>query len=262
MSRTDWKYLIDTLLFVCFLGIVLIGLLLGLVIPKGPAVAESSKYFLGLHRHQWGNIHFYLALTFISLVIIHLILSWSWIKGKASQLFKRTWPWALVTTVVIGLLVVVAFWRLYPRSYASYENYGQGKGRRGVVSSSDEYLPSPQVEKKSEEIDSPAKKITSVSQKEIRSPQPVEERKVELSAERLSAHEAELEALQITGQMTLAEVELRLGVSANKIRERLGLPPNVPLNERLGRLRRRYGFTLQELREIVLALIKESQSKK
>jgi len=34
MSRNSWKYLIDSLLFICLAGIVFIGILLGLVIPK------------------------------------------------------------------------------------------------------------------------------------------------------------------------------------------------------------------------------------
>jgi hypothetical protein len=34
-SRTDWKSVVDTLMFLCMLGIVLIGLLMGFVIPEG-----------------------------------------------------------------------------------------------------------------------------------------------------------------------------------------------------------------------------------
>jgi len=47
------KYLINTCLFVCITGIVLIGLLMGLVLGEGPAVKAESKYFLSLHRHDW-----------------------------------------------------------------------------------------------------------------------------------------------------------------------------------------------------------------
>jgi len=61
----------------------------GLVLPKGPSAPESSQYFWRLHRHQWGNIHFHLSIAFTVFVIIHLILSWSWIKGKARSLFKK-----------------------------------------------------------------------------------------------------------------------------------------------------------------------------
>ena len=130
MTRTDWKYLVDTLLFLCIVGIAFIGLLLGLVIPKGPKAAESAKYFLGLHRHQWGNIHFYLSLAFIILVIIHIVLSWSWIKGKARQAFKKGWKAVLAMTATSSILVVFLFWIFYPRVPGAYEGHGVRAGKR------------------------------------------------------------------------------------------------------------------------------------
>ncbi|MBM3285331.1 MAG: DUF4405 domain-containing protein [Candidatus Aminicenantes bacterium] len=130
MKRTDWKYLVDTLLFICMVGIAFIGLLMGLVLPKGPGVQESAKYFLGLHRHQWGNIHFYLSLAFVVLVIIHLIVSWSWIKGKARMLFKRGWAAMLILTAIASLLVLSLFWAFYPKVPGAYEDYGVRAGRQ------------------------------------------------------------------------------------------------------------------------------------
>jgi len=34
MSRNSWEYLIDSILFICMVGIIFIGILLGLVIPE------------------------------------------------------------------------------------------------------------------------------------------------------------------------------------------------------------------------------------
>jgi len=59
------------------------------------------------------------------------------------------------------------------------------------------------------------------------------------------------EAHQIDGSMTLREVERRTGVSAAVILRELGLPLDLPADERLGRLRRHYGFEIQTVREIV-----------
>ena len=130
MSKTDWKYLVDTLLFICIVGIAFIGFLMGLVIPKGPSASESAKYFLGLHRHQWGNIHFYLSIVFVVLVIIHVILSWSWIRGKARQLFKRQGATMLVLTTMTAFLALFLFWAFYPRMPDAYEDYGVRAGRQ------------------------------------------------------------------------------------------------------------------------------------
>jgi len=132
MKKSDWRYLVDVLLFTCLGGMIVIGVLMGLVIPTGPAAAESSKYFLGLHRHQWGNIHAYLSIAFVVLMIVHLILNWEWITSKTSQIFKRRSAPILVSAVFAPFLVLLVFWLLTPKDAATYEGYGidaPGRGR-------------------------------------------------------------------------------------------------------------------------------------
>ena len=43
------------------------------------------KDLLGLGQHDWGDIHFVLALLFLIVILVHLILHWTWIKtcGKS-----------------------------------------------------------------------------------------------------------------------------------------------------------------------------------
>ncbi len=109
MKKTTWKYLVDTLLFISITGIAFIGILMAFFLAEGPTsqARESEKYFLSLHRHQWGDIHLYLSLAFTALVVIHLILEWSWIKGETRQLFKKAWVPILVfmTLMIFGKLM-------------------------------------------------------------------------------------------------------------------------------------------------------------
>ena len=37
--------------------------------------------------HEWGAIHFYLAVLFVSLMLVHIILHWTWIKNYFTSLF-------------------------------------------------------------------------------------------------------------------------------------------------------------------------------
>ena len=64
MKKHSIKYIVNTILFIDICSIAVIGLLLAFVIPEG-RVAQASKYFLGLHRHDWGNIHLYLSLLLL-----------------------------------------------------------------------------------------------------------------------------------------------------------------------------------------------------
>jgi hypothetical protein len=245
--------MVDTLLFFCIVGIAFIGLLMGLVIPKGPAASESSKYFLGLHRHQWGNIHFDLSLAFIVLVIIHLILAWKWIKGNAIQIFKKSWAIMLILTVIVSLLVIFLFWILYPRTSGAYEEYGVGAGKR--------------EQRHLKEGNAAGKEIVSVEERNEIPKIKEEEKHEQMQAEE---HEENItrgrqaedpSGILITGQMTLYDIEVETGIPARKIADRLGLPANVSLDENLGRLRKRYSFTMQELRDIVASLIKKGEKK-
>jgi len=221
MKKSDWQYIVDTLLFMCITGIAIIGFLMGLVIPKGPQASESAKYFLGFHRHQWGNIHFYLSIAFVVLVIIHLILSWSWIKGKARQLFQRGWATMLVFTTVVSLLVLFLFWAFYPKAPGAHEDYGvRARSRAKAVAS--EKSQSPQEE-------------------------------------RISIREGK-DYIAITGQMTLLDVEKATGIPAREIADELGLPSKVSLDEPLGQLRKKYPFTIQEVRDVVTKLLNKKKS--
>lgn len=204
MKKADWQYLVDTLLFICLVGIVLIGLLLGLFIPQGPTAPESTKYFLNLHRHQWGNIHFYLSLTFTLLIIIHLTLDWKWIKARANHLFKKGWKPALISTVVVSIFLLFAIWLFHPKDPGAYEDYGIGRGKNEAVQTADDQ-----------------------------------------------------DYITITGQMTLEELEKTTNIPAHRIIEALGLPAKVSQKETIGRLRKKHGFSLIDVRDVLTALLNE-----
>lgn len=59
------------------------------------------------------------------------------------------------------------------------------------------------------------------------------------------------ENFEVRGSMTLLEVEQTTGVPADHIIETLGLPPSLSKDEKLGKLRRIYGFELAAVRKAV-----------
>ena len=62
-----------------------------------------------------------------------------------------------------------------------------------------------------------------------------------------------LSGIDIQGYMTLKEVSAAYDVPADLIKEKLDIPLGTDDNERLGRLRRWYGFTMSDVREIIYA---------
>ena len=94
MKKISTKYLIDAILFIDICSIAVTGLLLAFVIPEGRA-GRGSKYFLGLHRHEWGDIHLFLSLLLLSLVVLHLWFNWTWIVQSSRNYFGNNWKNAL-----------------------------------------------------------------------------------------------------------------------------------------------------------------------
>jgi hypothetical protein len=250
ISRTDWKYAVDTLMFLSLLGIVAIGLLMAFVIPEGPAELGRSKYFVGLHRHQWGAIHLYLSLAFAAAVAVHIVLAWSWIKGKAAGVFGKGWKASLGLTVVVAVAVPFVFWLAAPKNVPAYAEFGTGRGRQVQRASEPARpLPAPERPPVAGPGAPPAQGAAPAVAEEAH-----EERTV---AGRMEAGTAEV---VITGRMTLRDVERATGIPAADIAAGVGLPTDVSFDDTIGRLRRVYGFEMQALRDVVTGLLEKRRT--
>lgn len=100
MSRTRWNTVVDA---VAYFGLVLLassGLMLRFQLPpgsgglhgigSGPGAGDRSVTIVwGLSRHEWGNIHYWIALLLMGVLAVHLILHWKWI---VSILGKKAHP--------------------------------------------------------------------------------------------------------------------------------------------------------------------------
>jgi len=105
VKKNALKYAMDALLFVDVSSVAVVGLLLGFVIPKG-----RGRYFLGLHRHEWGNIHLYLSIFLLILLTIHLFLNRTWIIQSTKKIFPVHWKKAFCILAGAWMLVIMICW--------------------------------------------------------------------------------------------------------------------------------------------------------
>jgi len=73
------------------LGLASTGFIMKYILPPGTGGCgrrlfgglgrEHIKQLWSMTRHEWGSIHFYLALSFVILMVVHIILHWAWIKN-------------------------------------------------------------------------------------------------------------------------------------------------------------------------------------
>ena len=97
MKRSSINFIVDSISLVVFVFMVLTGLVMEYILPPGSGGAgprpgrgaKEIKEFLSLSRHDWGDIHFYLAIAFVVLMVVHLCLHWSWVKSYLKSLFAK-----------------------------------------------------------------------------------------------------------------------------------------------------------------------------
>jgi hypothetical protein len=265
MNKNNWKYLIDTLLFICIFGLAFIGILMAFFLAEGPTVNDQSKYFLGLHRHQWGDIHLILSLAFIGLTVIHLILAWNWVKAQARRMFKNKAPLIISLTLLVSILTIFIFWAFMPKNSPVYSNYGRRSGEFGRIGITEKTPqaatpdPYPSASKQQNTKTQKPKK-TKEKNLESRSVLPPQEDPSEHDTKIVHGRlEEEASGIIITGQMCLKDIEKKTGISTQTIIQALGLPANVSELDHLGRLRKKYGFSIQELRDFIEAEMEKSK---
>ncbi|MCA9405473.1 MAG: DUF4405 domain-containing protein [Candidatus Omnitrophica bacterium] len=126
MKRPIINIIVDTLSLMVFTVMISTGLILRFVLPPGSGGGEfhgvggrrSIDVFTGLTRHQWGDIHFFISILFLTLLLIHIILHWAWIKamvfGTAEhpQKMRRK---IIMVFVLLWILLAILFPLLIPK---------------------------------------------------------------------------------------------------------------------------------------------------
>jgi hypothetical protein len=92
-NKSSILFWTDAALLVLFAALAATGAVMHWVLPPGsggrPGGHQANKLLLDLSRHQWGQIHFWIASTMIALVVVHLALHWNWIRNCAASQAKR-----------------------------------------------------------------------------------------------------------------------------------------------------------------------------
>lgn len=92
MSRNKMNFIVDSTSLLVLLALAFTGVVMKFVLPPGtggrgrllhggsePGVRVREVW--SMTRHEWGDIHFYLSVIFIVLMVVHILMHWKWIKG-------------------------------------------------------------------------------------------------------------------------------------------------------------------------------------
>jgi len=240
---------IDTLMFLALMSVAGLGFLMKFVLLPGYKINEiygtnTELFFWGLDRHQWGAIHLYLALTMVFLLIFHLIFHWSSIVSIFKRMIPgKTMRWVIALFVgILSIFLVIVPILVKPEVTEHQRNLHRNR----ITGDNDTDIHARHNEMNIEEpgvtddvsttpkTDEPA---LSVREKEI----------TDIEDDELHHHNQ----VEIDGTMTLDEVSARYNISVEELAGAINVPVSYA-NERLGRLRKRYGFEMEDLRAFVL----------
>jgi hypothetical protein len=241
MSRNALNFWLDLLLFVVMLGLIVTGVILYGVLPPGTG---HTLVLFGLGRHDYGSLHGYLAFVAIALAIVHLLLHWSWVvcvvgralgRTRLSRLSSGSWGF-LFLLAIAAFLGGGIFWastQVAPRATSQPHGAGYGRERARVsagVHIEDHHDPLiTEVSEQARSIDRSPRRDHSAAH-------------VDKHAEECAAGKA------INGRTSLRQAAALAGTTIDAARVFLALPQDVDSDERLGRLRRAYDFSIHDVR--------------
>jgi hypothetical protein len=104
MKRTNVNFLVDCLGFAAFVLLTATGVLMRYVLPPG---SGHSTTIWALDRHEWGSIHFWIAIAFFAVLALHLFLHWRWIVALMSGR-PREGSGARIALGMVGLAALLA----------------------------------------------------------------------------------------------------------------------------------------------------------
>ena len=131
-TRASTNFWLDVVSLTVMTGLAATGGLIHFVLPAG-----SGHFYalFGWNRHDIGELHFYLAVTAVVLLALHVLLHWNWIccviakmAGKNTPSRKSQTIWGVSLLLLIAVLLAGGlFWASVLVERTAPERGGRGR---------------------------------------------------------------------------------------------------------------------------------------
>ena len=218
MNRNRINFWLDLVSLLVMLALLQTGFMMKFLLPPGSGHGPDGGpglTILGWNRHGWGNLHWWLAVGLVGLMVAHVALHWRWVMRTATAFVARreaqdadsSRRGSLIPSGVLFLVLLVGL--------SGGALFWAQRSIRGECIPHDEHL------------------------------------ETRASLETQTAESFPHGDRRICSRLTLSEIERNTGVSASVMIERLGLPKNTPTDVKLGRLAEDHGFSVPQVRDII-----------
>lgn len=222
------NFIIDALMFLLMAAISGLGFLIKYVLVPGQVRTEKfgrfvDLYFLGLDRHQWGSIHLILSFILIALLLLHIVLHWALVKCLFRKLITQTsFRWIL--SVIFCLVCLFCF--IFPFFVPiDIRDVAAGEGHQHHSQYAAEVV-EPEHEQRATN----------------------RQQKVDVAEQQIHHRDANIE---INGSMSLGQVSSQYNIPVQVLLSGLKINQFYASDTRIGHLRKRYGFDMNDVAEVI-----------
>jgi len=203
--------------------------------------------FFGLTRHQWGSIHLTLSITFMVLLALHILLHWKLIVNFYNCMFHSRYIRYGIAVIIclFGTITLISPFLLEPEQVPFEPQYRN----RYIIPGSENKL----QQGRNKEVITIEKQIGT---DKVDPPSVIRKNNRVTTDE--EHHNSEYDEYEVYGYNTLHDVAARYNVPASVICRDLKIPENKS-GEKLGWLRKQYGFTMTDVRKSISAYNKKKQ---
>lgn len=128
IKKHDLNFVIDSVAFFAFILLITTGVLMRYLLPPGSGRIST---IWGWNRHDWGDLHFWVAVIFLSILALHLILHWNWvvckIRGRQCEDSQARFRVLLAVIAILTLIALALAPLLSP--VEQNPNYAPRRGR-------------------------------------------------------------------------------------------------------------------------------------
>lgn len=134
MKRNTINFWIDALLLAVLAGLAWTGCLIHYVLPPRHGRAEGVEMLLwGWDRHDYGQVHFYMSIALVLLLLVHVWLHWGWVCNTISNMFggsKAGYARRLMYGLIVLLLLTAGTAGSLIWVHTQVETIAREKGHR------------------------------------------------------------------------------------------------------------------------------------
>lgn len=245
LKKSSLNLIIDVLMFINLMAIAGIGFMIKFVLVPGHKRndiygRDVDLFFWGIDRHKWGSIHLVLSFILLFLLLLHIILHWNMIV----VISKRMIPSGITRIIsTIGLVLIIFVLGVLPLFVQPEIQEGNSHHHhQSSLTRKDINVDEKSIEKREQK----AGKTERMHRKEVN----IANSNTLNTIEEPKHRQGNKSGKAINGSMSLDEVSELTHIPVAELAAYVEIPVQYS-GEKLGRLRKKYNFQMNDLREYI-----------